>query len=455
MRILLWHGYLLTGSGSNIYAANVARAWRDEGHDVLLLCQDRNAHELDFVDADGDFDAGNSRFGTRPTGVAPGSGRVRVVRPYVGDLLPVYVFDEYEGFTAKRFVDLTDGQLDDYTNANVAALTVAIEEHEPDAVITGHEVMGPYVARIACRRAGTTYLAKLHGSALEYAVKLQDRYRHYAVEGLGAARVVAGGSEYMIREAASVIPGWIDRAVVINPGCDVELFAPADRTNGGVPTVGYVGKLMESKGVHHLLAALGITAAEVRAVVVGYGGMEDRLHALHEAFAAGDRQTARRIAEGNGREPLAALSAFLESSADDAFWRRVTEVDVEWTGRLDHEPLSTRLPLFDVLAVPSVMPEAFGMVAAEAAACGVLPVVPGHSGIGEAAAAIEEKIGRPGLLTFDPSEPIEGLARAVDRVLEIPFQQRRRLGLAAADLARSRWSWKNVADALLRHAATR
>ena len=37
------------------------------------------------------------------------------------------------------------------------------------------------------------------------------------------------------------------------------------------------------------------------------------------------------------------------------------------------------------MAVTSTFPEAFGMVAAEAAACGALPVVADHSGLGEVA----------------------------------------------------------------------
>ena len=41
MRILIFHGYLLRGTGSNIYNANLARALAALGHEVDLLCQDR------------------------------------------------------------------------------------------------------------------------------------------------------------------------------------------------------------------------------------------------------------------------------------------------------------------------------------------------------------------------------------------------------------------------------
>jgi hypothetical protein len=42
MRILLWHGWLLEGSGSNVATARVAERYRAAGHDVLLVCQERH-----------------------------------------------------------------------------------------------------------------------------------------------------------------------------------------------------------------------------------------------------------------------------------------------------------------------------------------------------------------------------------------------------------------------------
>ena len=172
MRILLWHGYLLTGTGSNLYTANLAREWRAAGHDVLVLCQDRAADTYSFIDAAGDFAPANDDFSVADSGTPRAKGRAVVARPDIGSILPVYVYDDYQGFFAKRFVDLSDGELEHYTNANIAALVTAITRHEPDAIITGHEVMGPYIAREACRLTGTDYVAKLHGSGLEYAVKL-------------------------------------------------------------------------------------------------------------------------------------------------------------------------------------------------------------------------------------------------------------------------------------------
>jgi glycosyltransferase involved in cell wall biosynthesis len=446
-RILLWHGYLLTGSGSNIYTANLARSWRVAGHDVLVVCQERAALELDFVDAAGDFAAGNASWDVRSSGGPPASGTCTVVRPAIHGLLPVYVYDDYEGFTVKRFVELDDAELERYTGDNVTALVTAIRRFEPDAIITGHEVMGPEIARRARERTGASYLAKLHGSALEYAVKVQHRYRDHARSGLGAATVVTGGSRYMIEAAAAAVPGWEDRAEVVNPGCDVELFRP--RPEARAPgLVGYVGKLIAAKGVHHLLASLGLTAQTgLRAAIVGYGGFEPDLRALAGALGAGELERAGNWARARADAVLEDF--FAEMEGHESYSARAAAVPVEFRGRLDHGPLSQVLPTFAALVVPSVVPEAFGMVAAEAAACGVLPIVPRHSGIGEVGAAIEDELGAPGLLGYDPADPVRGIASAIDRVLAMPPVRRAERDEALVAMAHARWSWDHVAARLL------
>ncbi|MGZ5419743.1 MAG: hypothetical protein ACXWES_04420, partial [Solirubrobacterales bacterium] len=99
MRVLIFHGYLLRGTGSNVYNANLVPALAGLGHDVHLLCQDRRAGELEWVNRFGDWSSGSLRV----TELRPpqGAGSVTVYTPEIGGLLPVYVADEYEGFEVK------------------------------------------------------------------------------------------------------------------------------------------------------------------------------------------------------------------------------------------------------------------------------------------------------------------------------------------------------------------
>jgi glycosyltransferase involved in cell wall biosynthesis len=443
----------MSGTGSNIYTSNVARSWKRSGHDVLVVCQERHPERFGFVDGFVSLGAGNEAPDLRALAAGDQQdGSCVVVRPYIGEVLPVYVLDAYEGIEAKTFVDLTDDELTLYTNTNIEALRSLIDEFQPEAIITGHEVMGPFIAREACAPTGSAYVAKLHGSALEYAVKLQDRYQHFAAEGLDAARYVVGGSRYMIDAASQVLPGWESKARVINPGCDVDLFRPLARPPSDELRVGYVGKLIASKGVDHLLAALPLLERNAEVVIVGFGGDDEQLRSLWAALHRGDKQDALEIAAGGGLGPHISLREFIDGQPPSYFERAGT-IGVQFPGRLDHEPLSKVLPTFDVLVAPSVVPEAFGMVAAEAAACAVLPVVPGHSGIGEAGAVLEAELDMDGALIFDPAAPIAGIARAVNGLLERPGAERRQKGAEASAVARRLWSWDVVAAKLLDLAA--
>jgi glycosyltransferase involved in cell wall biosynthesis len=453
VRVLLWHGYLLRGTGSNIYKANIVRAWRAAGHDVLLMCQEREVDGLPFVDAHGDFSPQNDRYEMSETGVEGAAGSVHVVRPSIGEVLPVYVVDDYDGFKVKQYLDLTRSELTEYVSRNVNALATAIKSFEPQVILAGHEVMGPFVAREAVAGAGGMYAAQLHGSALEYVVKRSSDYLDYATRGLSGAHAVIGGSEYMVREASSVIPGWFERAHVVNPGCDVELFRPARSRSAASPAVGYVGKFIPQKGVHNLLAALGLTLApRLRAVIVGYGDLDRPLADLWRCLQTGERAGVEAFAQRIGVTSPALNELLVSGEMDHGYWTRASGIDLEFTGRLEHGPLSHVLPTFDVLVVPSVMAEAFGMVAAEAAAAGVLPIVPNHSGIGEVGSILESALGMPGLLTFDSADPIRGIAEAIDRILEIDAESRGEMGRVIAALAHERWAWPTVARSLLRAA---
>src|SRR3954451_14846730 len=66
LRILIFHGYLLGGTGSNVYNAALAEALGRAGHEVHLLCQDRDTFAQEGVDA-----AGVSRRGAPASPCSP------------------------------------------------------------------------------------------------------------------------------------------------------------------------------------------------------------------------------------------------------------------------------------------------------------------------------------------------------------------------------------------------
>ncbi|MET0305010.1 MAG: glycosyltransferase family 4 protein, partial [Solirubrobacterales bacterium] len=195
MRVLLFHGYMLRGTGSNIYTVNLARALAVLGHEVHLLCQDRQ------VEIEG----------------------VEIHNPDIHGLLPVYVKDPYEGFEVKTFSELTAEELDRYIEANVAAVrSVAESTGGFDAALGGHLVMGPCILA----RAGIgEFAAKIHGSALEYTVKPDPRFLPYAEEGMNAASCVLVGSRHTAESLWAALPnveGLEGKTRLGPPGVDTE-----------------------------------------------------------------------------------------------------------------------------------------------------------------------------------------------------------------------------------------
>jgi glycosyltransferase involved in cell wall biosynthesis len=409
VRILIWHGYLLGGTGSNVYTRSLAREWMRAGHDVTIVCQERHPERYDV-------------------------GGARVVVPELPEgLLPVFVLDEYEGLNAKLLQDFTSAQREAYVHANAEALRAL----EPaDVVFANHVLLGAPVGRAS----GLPYVVKAHGSELEYSMRGRPELVRWGAESLSGADAVFVGSEH-IRAVLEDVVGHVDLVHEVPPGVDVEEFAPEERDVAlaslihearldpddgderhpdagnaerfaaffaeAAPTIVFVGKLIENKGVQVLFDAL--RELDARAVVVGFGDYRAELEAL-------------------APEPERVL----------------------FTGALEHRHLVHLLPLADVSVVPSIFPEAFGMVAAEAAAAGVPPVVADHSGLAEVAAGIAAEY--PAAFrqfTSFPTGDADALRERLRALLALSPAERRALGSAARRAVERNWSWTRVAERLL------
>ena len=465
------------------------------GHEVHLLCQDRDARALPWADAVGTWESGRLEVEVLREPV-----QCTVYTPLIGDVLPVYVADRYEGFDAKPFQDLTESELDHYLAENVRAVGDVAARAEPEAALANHLVMGPVVLA----RAGLRYAVKIHGSALEYTVKPHpERFLPLAREGLDGSAGVLVGSRHTGESlwAALDDPSLPERTRLGPPGVDVHEFHPrshdeavaglralADRLEGAPAAgwggdegaaaalrmldpardriVSYVGKLIVSKGVDLLLAAWPFVVAavpEARLCVVGFGEYRDGLKELLAAIGRQDVGAAREIArrgralEGGAAGELTYLAAFLDGLEREERERWLAAgpdaaARVHFTGRLEHSDLPGLLPACEAQVVPSTFPEAFGMVAVEAAACGALPLSASHSGLAEVTAVlkagVEEDV-RP-LLEFERGPgAVHEIADKLVRWLTLGADRRKVAVAALSDLARARYGWESVAESVI------
>jgi glycosyltransferase involved in cell wall biosynthesis len=121
-----------------------------------------------------------------------------------------------------------------------------------------------------------------------------------------------------------------------------------------------------------------------------------------------------------------------------------------FTGPLEHRHLMHLLPLAAVSVVPSVFPEAFGMVAAEAAAAGTPPLVARHSGLAEVAARLAEAYPPEyAHLTSFESGDVPDLRAKLAGLLGLPPADRQVLSRTARQVVVEHWSWPSVAQRLL------
>jgi glycosyltransferase involved in cell wall biosynthesis len=150
---------------------------------------------------------------------------------------------------------------------------------------------------------------------------------------------------------------------------------------------------------------------------------------------------------------LPILSAFL-ADPPPGYERIAKEAagSVELVGRLEHEQVARLLPRAEALVMPSTFPEAFGMVAVEAAACGALPVSAAHSGMlevsRELAAPLPAEVAALSAFAVEPGA-VEAIAQRLDRWLSLPDGERERTRRSLVETVARRWSWEAVAAGVL------
>jgi glycosyltransferase involved in cell wall biosynthesis len=197
-----------------------------------------------------------------------------------------------------------------------------------------------------------------------------------------------------------------DDISILSPGVDHNRFLPTDRTpeRGGDPIVLFVGAMHPRKGADVLARAISLLDdIPARFIFAGPTGPLE--------------QTVRSLLSGYSQDR------------------------VEFRGQLTSDEVPTLLAEADIFVFPTVWgTEGFGMVAAEAMACGV-PVVASRI------AAIPEVVldGETGLLA-EPGDPVD-LASKLRLLLQDPGQ-RRRLGLAGTKHAQQ-YRWDRLARGLI------
>ena len=268
-------------------------------------------------------------------------------------------------------------------------LGAKIREFHPDIVHIDEEPynLAAWQALAHARRVGAKSLF----------FSWQNIVRQYPPPFSWGERWVLNGVDYALAGTDSAASVWREKgykgrmAVVPQFGVDPDLFHRPDSNSPQRPfTIGYIGRLVEEKGIHVLLDAASRLTGDWRLRIVGSGPEQARLHALDEQLKIAER--------------------------------------VEWIEWVASTEMPAQYHQIDVLVVPSLTrpnwKEQFGRVIIEAMASGV-PVIGSDSG------AIPDVIGDAGLII--PEGDVAALAEALCKL-----QQNESLRQSLAEKGRAR-----------------
>ena len=235
-----------------------------------------------------------------------------------------------------------------------------------------------------------------------------ERFRSYTLKHADAA--VARSVEAL---AVLRAKGFEGPARVVPNGVDVELFRPLDREQCrrelGLRqfTVGYVGRLVDEKGLMDLMDAVAVAPPTVDLLYVGDGPLQHTLQT--RAAELGLNQRVKVLPAKPQRELPRIMNAV------------------------------------DVLALPSRTTgrwkEQFGRVLIEAHACET-PVIASDSG------AIPEVVGEGGIVCCERNPA--SLAAAIREFQNHP-QRRRQLGVEGRRQVLEKYTWQRVAEQMYRY----
>ncbi|MDP6741319.1 MAG: glycosyltransferase family 4 protein [Planctomycetota bacterium] len=247
-------------------------------------------------------------------------------------------------------------------------------DKRPDVVMLSNAMLVGLVRGLKAGLPGVRVICTLQGEE-PFLDRLPQPYRDQAWAELRSRcadveRFIAVSHWYGARMAGRLDLGS-DQMKVVTNGIEVEELGALERRSPAVPTVGFMARLCEDKGVHTLVAAFESLVAS--------GEHPDLRLKLGGALQPEDRG------------PLAKLRRHLAKTG--------------LSERVDIHPNVTRseksafLASLSVLSVPATYGESFGLYVLEALAAGVPVVQPDHGGLTELVRDTQ------GGLLYDPEDP--------------------------------------------------
>lgn len=376
----------LQGSGSGIYALNVAQQLVQMGHEVLVIVPEHQA-----------IPAGEYPF---PVETIIFDNGLNSDEAQVGFNFPTFTTHPR---SVQTFYDLSDAQMADYVDVWRNHIGRAVASFKPDIIHAHHVWVTSHIAA----ETGLPYVISVHGTDL-MGFRNGPRYRDLALTAAEKAYRLIAISRQVAADTAETYGLPAEKIELIWNGFDTEIFKVLPEVGkhevltefaidpeDDEPLVSFVEKFTDFKGIDVLLRAAAIyekALPGVITVLVGHGQLWDEMHQL----------------------------------ADD--------LDLQGVHFLGHQPQPTVARIYnaaDVSIVPSRV-EPFGLVAVEALTCGTPVVATNMGGLPD---FINDRVG-----ALVPVDDHQALAERI--VDEVSKDTKRSKGVYASQYALDGFSWR-------------
>lgn len=231
--ICFLHGYLLDGSGSNLWTRIVLATLARKGETIHVFCQEPHPEAFPFISEAYKYQKDGSVEKFYENKSLRDSGKVVLHKPVFGHTLPVYVKDRYEEFErVVPMIELSDEEIEEYLSTNIEALKKVIQAHEITRLHANHTVLMSVVAERIHHETGIPYVVMPHGSAIEYAVKKDKRMWNFAHSALSNANKIIVSSSEVRERLENVFPEQQEefsaKITEVPLGVDTSLFQIAE-----------------------------------------------------------------------------------------------------------------------------------------------------------------------------------------------------------------------------------
>src|SRR5215210_8619768 len=139
--ICLLHGWLLEGSGSNLWTRSIITALCRSGETVQLVCQENHPDRYEAI-AEAYRHGLSGEVKQTLVRETPYTGKCILHQPEIGETLPVFVWDHYEEYErVVPMIQLPDDEIERFIERNVRVVQQIVESHPISAIHANHAVL--------------------------------------------------------------------------------------------------------------------------------------------------------------------------------------------------------------------------------------------------------------------------------------------------------------------------